>query len=166
MEVVLDVFWLIWTLHRLREDTNDEGIKEWLNYYRQSYVLSSLNKYVSNVDHEIWNKSGSDTNNAEAAHFMANREGKQLKLLSAILKGKSRTPIRSKKNHERAENILSDNEEETFSKEIHKKNLELELKEKEIILREREIKARVAEAEAQMMEAKAEALEIENQQKC
>ncbi|PKC11895.1 hypothetical protein RhiirA5_397230 [Rhizophagus irregularis] len=77
----------------------------------------------------------------------------------------SRTPIRSKENHERAENILSDNEEETFSKEIHKKNLELELKEKEIILREREIKARVAEAEARMMEAKAEALEIENQQK-
>ncbi|CAB4479109.1 unnamed protein product [Rhizophagus irregularis] len=213
------------------EDTNDEGIKEWLNYYRQSYVLSSLNKYVSNVDHEIWNKSGSDTNNAEAAHSMANREGKQLKLLSAILKGKrydarcyttievhdkngvpythrdksdvkrlqnsivrktsriqknkvslndklpksskkrklspsnSRTPIRSKENHERAENILSDNEEETFSKEIHKKNLELELKEKEIILREREIKARVAEAEARMMEAKAKALEIENQQK-
>jgi hypothetical protein len=59
---------------------------EWLNYYRQPYVLSSLNKYVSNVDHEIWNKSGSDTNNAEAAHSMANREGKQLKLLSAILK--------------------------------------------------------------------------------
>ena len=92
------------------EDTNDKGIKgilfiyfkilrinvilkkksffltEWLNYYRQPYVLSSLNKYVSNVDHEIWNKSGSDTNNAEAAHSMANREGKQLKLLSAILK--------------------------------------------------------------------------------
>ncbi|PKK73608.1 hypothetical protein RhiirC2_823058 [Rhizophagus irregularis] len=188
------------------EDTNDEGIKEWLNYYRQSYVLSSLNKYVSNVDHEIWNKSRSDTNNAKAAHSMANREGKQLKLLSAILKDKSdvkrlqnsivrktsriqknkvslndklpksskkrklspsnsRTPIRSKENHERAENILSDNEEETFSKEIHKKNLELELKEKEIILREREIKTRVAEAEARMMEAKAEALEIENQQK-
>ncbi|RGB33580.1 hypothetical protein C1646_761569 [Rhizophagus diaphanus] len=185
------------------EDTNDEGIKEWLNYYRQSYVLSSLNKYVSNVDHEIWNKSGSDTNNAEAAHSMANREGKQLKLLSAILKGKRYdarcyTTIevhdkngvlythrdisdvkrlqnsivrktsriqKNKENHERAENILSDNEEETFSKEIHKKNLELELKEKEIILREHEIKARVAEAEVRMMEAKAEALEIENQQK-
>jgi hypothetical protein len=59
---------------------------EWLNYYQQPYVLASLNKYVSNVNHEIWNKSGSDTNNAEAAHSMANREGKQLKLLSAILK--------------------------------------------------------------------------------
>ena len=59
---------------------------EWLNYYQQPYVLASLNKYISNVNHEIWNKSGSDTNNAEAAHSMANREGKQLKLLSAILK--------------------------------------------------------------------------------
>ncbi|CAB4460468.1 unnamed protein product [Rhizophagus irregularis] len=73
--------------------------------------------------------------------------------------------IKSKENHERAENILSNNEEETFSKEIHKKNLELELKEKEIILREREIKTQVAEAETRMMEVKAEALEIENQQK-
>ncbi|EXX67018.1 hypothetical protein RirG_118210 [Rhizophagus irregularis DAOM 197198w] len=61
---------------------------KWLSYYQQPYVLASLNKYVSNVDHEIWNKSGSDTNNAETAHSMVNREGKQLKLLSAILKGK------------------------------------------------------------------------------
>ena len=41
---------------------------------------------ISNIDHEIWNKSGSNTNNAKTAHSMANREGKQLKLLSAILK--------------------------------------------------------------------------------
>jgi len=49
-------------------------------------VLSSLNQFISNIDHEIWNKSGSNTNNAEAAHSMVNREGKQLKLLSAILR--------------------------------------------------------------------------------
>ncbi|PKC14284.1 hypothetical protein RhiirA5_409551, partial [Rhizophagus irregularis] len=78
----------VYDLLKQIEDTNDEGIKEWLSYYQQPYVLASLNKYVSNVDHEIWNKSGSDTNNAEAAHSMVNREGKQLKLLSAILKGK------------------------------------------------------------------------------
>jgi hypothetical protein len=65
-----------------------------------------------------------------------------------------------KENHEK--DILLDNGEETSFKEIHKKNLELELREKEITLREREIKARVAEAEARMMEAKAEALELEN----
>ncbi|PKB91735.1 hypothetical protein RhiirA5_447765, partial [Rhizophagus irregularis] len=76
----------VYDLLKQIEDTNDEGIKEWLSYYQQPYVLASLNKYVSNVDHEIWNKSGSDTNNAEAAHSMVNREGKQLKLLSAILK--------------------------------------------------------------------------------
>ncbi|CAB4429718.1 unnamed protein product [Rhizophagus irregularis] len=37
---------------------------------------------------EIWRKSGGNTNNAEAAHSIVNREGKQLKLLSAILRGK------------------------------------------------------------------------------
>lgn len=59
---------------------------DWLKYYQQPYVLSSLNQFVSNIDHEIWRKSGSNTNVAEAAHSMVNREGKQLKLLSAILR--------------------------------------------------------------------------------
>jgi hypothetical protein len=48
--------------------------------------LASLNQFISNIDHEIWRKSGTNTNNAEAAHAMANREGKQLGLLSAILR--------------------------------------------------------------------------------
>jgi len=48
--------------------------------------LASLNQFISNVDSEIWLKSGSNTNNAEAAHSMVNREGKQLTLLSAILR--------------------------------------------------------------------------------
>jgi len=59
---------------------------DWLNYYQQPYVLASLNQFVSNIDHEIWRKSGSNTNNAEAAHSMVNRDGKQLNLLSAILR--------------------------------------------------------------------------------
>ncbi|CAB4428952.1 unnamed protein product [Rhizophagus irregularis] len=70
------------------KDTNDDGIEDWLKYYKQPYVLSSLNQFISNIDHEIWRKSGGNTNNAEAAHSMVNREGKQLKLLSAILRGK------------------------------------------------------------------------------
>ncbi|UZO12218.1 uncharacterized protein OCT59_003766 [Rhizophagus irregularis] len=69
-------------------DTNDNGIKEWVDYYQQSYVLASLNQFISNIDPEIWLKSGSNTNYAEAAHSMVNREGKQLSLLSAILRGK------------------------------------------------------------------------------
>jgi hypothetical protein len=48
--------------------------------------LSSLNQFISNINHETWRKSGTNTNNAEAAHSMVNREGKQLKLLSAILR--------------------------------------------------------------------------------
>ena len=48
--------------------------------------MASLNQFISNVDSEIWLKSRSNTNNAEAAHSMVNREGKQLTLLSAILR--------------------------------------------------------------------------------
>jgi hypothetical protein len=33
---------------------------------------------------EIWNRSGNNTNHAESAHANANRDGKHLKLLSAI----------------------------------------------------------------------------------
>lgn len=48
--------------------------------------MASLNQSISNMNHEIWRKSGDNTNNAEAAHAMVNREGKQLGLLSAILR--------------------------------------------------------------------------------
>jgi hypothetical protein len=48
--------------------------------------LASLNKYVSNMENEVWERHGNNTNAAEAAHAQANREGKQLKLLTAILR--------------------------------------------------------------------------------
>ena len=38
------------------------------------------------MDSEIWAKSSNNTNAAEAAHAQANREGKQLKLLTAIMR--------------------------------------------------------------------------------
>ena len=59
---------------------------DWLNYYQNPYILASLNQFVSNIDHETWRKSGTSTNNAEAAHAMVNREGKQLGLLPAIIR--------------------------------------------------------------------------------
>ncbi|GES94675.1 hypothetical protein GLOIN_2v1545568 [Rhizophagus clarus] len=147
-----------------------------LFYYQQPYVLSSLNKYISNIDHEIWNKSESDTNNTEAAHSMANREGnihdkngipyihrdksnvKRLqnsiarkislddKLPKSSKKRKLSPPIsrtsviKLKENHER-KNISLDNEEDLLFKEIHKKNLKLELRERKIVSKECEIKA-------------------------
>ena len=55
-------------------------------YYQQPYVLASLNQFILNIDHEIWCKSRTNINNAEAAHTIVNREGKQLGLLSAILR--------------------------------------------------------------------------------
>ena len=59
---------------------------DWIHYYRQPYVLASLNLYASEIDPEIWARSSNNTNAAEAAHALANREGKQLKLLTAIIR--------------------------------------------------------------------------------
>ena len=38
------------------------------------------------MDQEIWSRSSNNTNIAEAAHALANREGKQLRLLTAIIR--------------------------------------------------------------------------------
>uniref|UniRef100_U9TWG1 Uncharacterized protein n=1 Tax=Rhizophagus irregularis (strain DAOM 181602 / DAOM 197198 / MUCL 43194) TaxID=747089 RepID=U9TWG1_RHIID len=122
---------------------------------------------------------GRNTNNAEAAHSMVNREGKQLKLLSAILRGKkydercyktieihNNTGVpythRDKSEIKRTSESIIRKEEplENEKTEI----LELEIEEKKIALRERAIKARIAEAEVRKLEAEAEALEIANQQ--
>jgi hypothetical protein len=48
--------------------------------------LASLNKYISNMENEVWERYGNNTNMAEAAHAQANREGKQLKLVTAIMR--------------------------------------------------------------------------------
>ncbi|GBC07795.1 hypothetical protein RclHR1_00770008 [Rhizophagus clarus] len=50
------------------------------------YILASLNEHITKIDSEIWRKSGFNTNNAEAAHALVNREGKQLSLISAIIR--------------------------------------------------------------------------------
>ncbi|PKY58272.1 hypothetical protein RhiirA4_480037 [Rhizophagus irregularis] len=56
-------------------NTNDEEIE------------ASLNQYISKINPEIWRKSGTNTNNAEAVHAMViNKKGKQLSLLSVISK--------------------------------------------------------------------------------
>ena len=38
------------------------------------------------MENEIWDHHGNNTNVAEAAHAQANREGKQLKLITAIIR--------------------------------------------------------------------------------
>lgn len=54
---------------------------DWINYYNQSYVLASLNLNASKMNPVIWARSSNNTNAAEAAHALANREGKQFKLV-------------------------------------------------------------------------------------
>ena len=48
--------------------------------------MASLNSSASLMDLEIWNRCENNTNAAEAAHALANRTGKQLKLLPVILR--------------------------------------------------------------------------------
>jgi len=48
--------------------------------------LASLNQFILNIDHEIWCKSETNTNNAKTAYTMVNRKEKQLGLLLAILR--------------------------------------------------------------------------------
>ena len=38
------------------------------------------------MENEVWERYGNNTNMAEAAYAQANREGKQLKLITAIMR--------------------------------------------------------------------------------
>ncbi|PKC03677.1 hypothetical protein RhiirA5_503282 [Rhizophagus irregularis] len=139
-------------LKKIQKNTNNNGIKDWLKYYQQPYILSSLNQFISNINHKTWCKSGTNTNNAEkVAHFMVNREGKQLKLLSAILRGKKYNEQQLKLYITIQKLSLSTNKKSSKkSKEEPLENekteiLELEIEEKKMVLREHAIKARIAE---------------------
>ena len=59
---------------------------DWIDYYSKPYVIASLNLNASKIDSETWASSVDNTNVAEAAHALANQEGKQLKLLTAIIR--------------------------------------------------------------------------------
>ena len=58
---------------------------EWVAFYRQKWVIASLNKYMSKIDSEIWAITSNNTNIAKAAHALSNRRGKNLKIVTAIL---------------------------------------------------------------------------------
>ncbi|GES91074.1 hypothetical protein RCL_jg25046.t1 [Rhizophagus clarus] len=62
------------------EKTDEDGVKNWVDYYRKPYILASINSSASLMDVEIWNRYVENTNMAEAAHSLVNRTGKQLKL--------------------------------------------------------------------------------------
>ncbi|PKC50485.1 hypothetical protein RhiirA1_486241, partial [Rhizophagus irregularis] len=68
------------------EKSDEDGVKDWIDYYQRPHILATINSSASLMDVEIWNQYRNNTNTAEAAHSLINRTGKQLKLLSAILR--------------------------------------------------------------------------------
>jgi len=58
---------------------------DWAKYYKTPWIISSLNINMFKMKRHIWRKYGNNTNIAESAHALINREGKQLNLMSAIL---------------------------------------------------------------------------------
>ncbi|CAB4428174.1 unnamed protein product [Rhizophagus irregularis] len=65
----------------------EEDAADWITFYRQKWVIASLNKSMSKIANDVWITSPDNTNVAEAAHALSNRRGRDLKLLTAILHG-------------------------------------------------------------------------------
>lgn len=55
--------------------TAEENTSDWISFYRQKWVIGSLNKNMSKIDDEIWINAPNSTNAAEAAHALSNRRG-------------------------------------------------------------------------------------------
>ncbi|RIB06826.1 hypothetical protein C2G38_2216138 [Gigaspora rosea] len=47
----------------------DENLKDWVLFYKQKWVITSLNKNISQIDDNIW-RIAHNTNIAEAAHAL------------------------------------------------------------------------------------------------
>ncbi|CAB4418706.1 unnamed protein product [Rhizophagus irregularis] len=69
-------------------DNIEKAEAEWAAFYRQKWIIASLNKHMSKIDNETWVASPNNTNTAEAAHALSNRRGKNLKIVTAILQGR------------------------------------------------------------------------------
>ncbi|CAB4492114.1 unnamed protein product [Rhizophagus irregularis] len=72
----------------------EENAADWITFYRQKWVIASLNKSMSKIANDVWITLGmptitspDNTNVAESAHALSNRRGRDLKLLTAILHG-------------------------------------------------------------------------------
>ncbi|CAG8795906.1 7480_t:CDS:2, partial [Racocetra persica] len=65
---------------------SNENIIDWVQFYQKSYIIASLNLNISKISHNDWHAASNSTNYVEAAHATSNREEKQLKLMTAILR--------------------------------------------------------------------------------
>ncbi|EXX56648.1 hypothetical protein RirG_214260 [Rhizophagus irregularis DAOM 197198w] len=178
---------VVYNLLQQIRDSNNNGIKEWVDFYQQSYVLASLNQFISNIDPEIWLKSGSNTNYAEAAHSMTSvnksgvpythRDKSEIKRTQESI---TRKASHNQKSKESVIDLTNDelptksslkrssvNRNKSLKKSKQEKSEEistmneisqLEIEERKMALRERA-------AEVRKKEAEAEALEIANSQR-
>ncbi|CAG8847479.1 24607_t:CDS:1, partial [Racocetra persica] len=44
----------------------------WVQYYKQLYIITSLNPNLSKIPHNLWHAALYSTNCAEAAHAISN----------------------------------------------------------------------------------------------
>ncbi|CAG8751212.1 1934_t:CDS:2, partial [Racocetra persica] len=48
----------------------DNNLMDWVQYYKQPYIIASLNPNISKIPHDLWHMAPNSTNCAEAAHAM------------------------------------------------------------------------------------------------
>ncbi|CAB4480664.1 unnamed protein product [Rhizophagus irregularis] len=145
-------------INQLFDNHIEKADAEWAAFYRQKWIIASLNKHISKIDNETWVTSSNNTNTAKAAHILSNCRGKNLKIVIAILQGckldKERfTSIHAKKtiNYSDEEDKCNDNgndKENNVTKSLSKSD-ELEYQERALALkddlREREAKVHIIE---------------------
>lgn len=81
------------TINEVRTAAEGQGSKhllDWLEHKdRNPWVLHCISPAMTEMSKRDWQVTSFTTNIAESAHAMAQREGKKLSLLAAVLKGKN-----------------------------------------------------------------------------
>ncbi|CAG8733433.1 29685_t:CDS:2, partial [Racocetra persica] len=132
----------------------------WVSFYRQKWIIASLNNCVSQIDGNIWKSSPNNTNVVEAAHALRRKLNKE-KFTAIRIHQQYNVPNHGRDKSLIGRNVLSNkckviiinsedsNESDqkeslTINKLEYQKRL-LALKERELALREREAKVHSVE---------------------
>ncbi|PKY41033.1 hypothetical protein RhiirA4_416330 [Rhizophagus irregularis] len=131
-------------------------------FYRQKWIIASLNKHMSKIDNETWVTSPNNTNTAEAAHALAIvviRKNLPLfmytkntmcqiedvigLIIHNVLSNKRQDEVKCNNNGNDKENNIT--KSLSKSDELEYQERTLALKERELDLKEREAKVRIME---------------------
>ncbi|CAG8613730.1 1620_t:CDS:2 [Racocetra persica] len=98
----------------------DDNLLDWVQYYKKPYIIAFLNPNISKISYDSWHATPNNMNCAESAHAMSNCEGKQLKLMIAILSQDKSGIARKKLAIKRSTNssIKRQNKKQRISKVI------------------------------------------------